>query len=70
MQKWTKFENASMYQEVIRQKIVFNIILAFLDHLKSRIFFERAPSFLKISGSTRGMPIPPFLRFFALVFIY
>ena len=28
-----------MYQEIIRQKIVSNIILAFLDHLKPRIFF-------------------------------
>ena len=66
-----------MYQEVIRQKTVSNINLTFLDHLKPRIFFvdqpcgrQRAPSFLKISGSTPGMPIPPFLEFFALLFIY
>ena len=32
-----------MYQEVIRQKIVSNIILAFLDHLKPRIFFVDQP---------------------------
>ena len=65
-----KFENASMYQEVIRQKIASNIILGFLGHLKPGIFFERAPYFLKISGSAPGMPIPRFFKFFALLFIY
>ena len=66
-----------MYQEVIRQKIVSNIILAFLDHLKPRIFFVDQPwwpaesaLFLKISGSAPGMPILPFLNFFALLSIY
>ena len=34
-----KFENVSMHHKVIRQKIVSNIILAFLDYLKPRIFF-------------------------------
>ena len=43
MQKWTKFENVSMYQEVIRQKIVSNIILAFIDLMKPRIFFVDQP---------------------------
>ena len=32
-----------MLIEVIHQKIVFNIILAFLDHLKPGIFFAGQP---------------------------
>ena len=32
-------ENTSICQEVIRQKIVSNVILVFLDHMKPRIFF-------------------------------
>ena len=48
-----------MCQEVIRQKIVFNVILAFLDHLKPRISFvgqawwaKESVPVLKISEST------------------
>ena len=68
-------ENTSMCQEVIRQKIVSNVILVFLDHMKPRIFFvgqrwwptESAPIF-QISGSAPGISIPSFLKFFALLF--
>ena len=35
-----------MYQEVLRQKKVSNIILAFLDHLKPRMFFVDQPWWL------------------------
>ena len=63
--------------EVIRQKIVSNVILAFLDYLKPRIFFAGQPwlptetsFFFKISGSAPGMPISSLLKLFALLFIY
>ena len=67
-----------MYQEVIRQEIVSNIISAFLDHLKPRIFFvdqpwwptESAPFFKNPWIRPWNTSIPPFLKFFALLFIY
>ena len=48
-------ENLKMLIEIFCQKsIVSNVILAFLDHLKPKIFFvgrHRAPPLFKISGS-------------------
>ena len=66
-----------MCQEVIPQKIVSNIILVFLNHLKPRIFFVGQPwwptesaQILQIFGFAPRMPIPSSLKFCALLFIH
>ena len=67
-------QSLKMLIEVIRQKIVSNVILVFLYHLKPRIFFvgqpwwptESVPLFQNIRIRP-GMPISSLLKFFVFL---
>ena len=68
MEKWTKFENASMRQKLICQKKVSNVIMAFqtIWNLELSSSANHGKNLLIHPWND----IPSFLKFFALLFIY